>query len=128
MDDIRLDEIRLASDWPCDAEHKGLTKLARRVCQSIFGEDYDQLEVSDWPHIASYFCAKKLRMIQPDSDEGSVVINAFHELMAPYSSWKQRQEVGFGSKGRCRTQAEPLEDRSGEVGADQEAEEGARIP
>lgn len=122
-----MDDIRLASDWPCDAEHKGLTKLARRVCQAIFGEDYDQLEVSSWPHIASYFCAKKLRMIEPDSDEGSVVINAFHELMAPYSSWKQRQEVGFGSESRCRKKADSLEEGSG-VGSDQETEEGGRIP
>lgn len=93
-----MDDIRLASDWPCDAEHKGLTKLARRVCQSIFGENYDQLEVSAWPHIASYFVAKKLRAIEPDSDEGCVIINAFHELMAPYSSWVQREEAGFGNR------------------------------
>ena len=68
-----------------------ITNAARKLCAELFSQDYDALDVEAWPHIASYYVAKKLREIDPDSDEAKVALEAMAQLVAPYASWQQRK-------------------------------------
>lgn len=77
------------------ADHNKITALSRRICQELFGQDWDDLLISDWPHIASYYVAKQLRKADPESDVAKVVVAAMYELMAPYSSYMQQLKAGF---------------------------------
>lgn len=94
-DDFEVESIKTVSLY---GDHNKLNASARHICQQVFGSDYDAFDVSDWPHIASYYIAKKLSEASPDSDEARVVIAALQELMAPYSSWKQRRDAGFNTE------------------------------
>ena len=83
-----------------------LPALSRRICQELFGQDWDDLPISDWPHIASYYVAKQLRKADPESDVAKVVVAAMHELMAPYSSYMQQLKAGFYGRQEQSQQGE----------------------